>query len=133
MKRRPESGRLVHAVFYGTVLLVAWIMWKVVQPFALELGWAVVLALCLNPIRLRVEPRLGRTKTALALVLGVLVLVVVPIVFVGHTLYDEGGSGMQYAQQRLAAAGGAGGLFHRFWEWLHARAPFLPDEETAIA
>ncbi|MFI4946912.1 MAG: hypothetical protein ACHP85_26770, partial [Burkholderiales bacterium] len=75
MKRRPESGRLAQAVFYGTVLLVAWIVWKVVQPFVLEIGWAVVLAICLNPIRLRVEPRLGRTKTALALVLGVLVLV----------------------------------------------------------
>ncbi len=133
MKRRPESGRLVHAVFYGTVLLVAWIMWKVVQPFALEIGWAVVLAICLNPIRLRVEPRLGRTKTALALVLGVLVLVVVPVVFVGHTLYDSGGSGVQYVQRKLAEGGGAGGLFHRFWEWLHARAPFLPDEETVVA
>ena len=133
MKRRPESGRLVHAVFYGTVLLVAWIMWKVVQPFALEIGWAVVLAICLNPIRLRVEPRLGRTKTALSLVLGVLVLVVVPVVFVGHTLYDSGGSGVQYIQRKLEEGGGAGGLFHRLWEWLSARAPFLPDEHAVIA
>jgi predicted PurR-regulated permease PerM len=133
MKRRPESGRLAHAVFYGTVLLVAWIMWKVVQPFVLEIGWAVVLAICLNPIRMRVEPRLGRTKTALSLVLGVLVLVVVPVVFVGHTLYDSGGSGVQYVQRKLEEAGGAGGLFHRLWEWVNTRAPFLPDEQTLIA
>jgi predicted PurR-regulated permease PerM len=133
MKRRSESGRLAHAVFYGTVLLVAWIVWKVVQPFALEIGWAVVLAICLNPIRLRVEPRFGRTRTALLLVLGVLVLVVVPLVFVGHTLYDSGGSGVQYVQRRLASEGGAGGLFHRLWEWAHARIPFLPDEQTAIS
>jgi predicted PurR-regulated permease PerM len=115
------------------VLLVAWIMWKVVQPFALEIGWAVVLAICLNPIRLRIEPRLGRTKTALALVLGVLVIVVVPVVFVGHTLYDSGGSGVEYVQRKFAESGGAGGLFHRFWVWVHARAPFLPDEETVVA
>jgi predicted PurR-regulated permease PerM len=133
MKRRPESGRLAQAVFYGTVLLVAWIVWKVVQPFVLEIGWAVVLAICLNSIRLRVEPRLGRTKTALALVLGVLVLVVVPAVFVGHTLYDSGESGVDYVQRKLADEGGPGGLFHRLWEWVHARAPFLPDEQTVIA
>jgi predicted PurR-regulated permease PerM len=133
MKRRPESGRLAQAVFYGTVLLVAWIMWKVVQPFVLEIGWAVVLAICLNPIRLRVEPRLGRTKTALALVLGVLVLVVVPAVFVGHTLYDSGESGVGYVQRKLEDEGGPGGLFHRLWEWVHARAPFLPDEQTVIS
>ena len=64
MNDRPDSERLAQVVFYGTVLLVAWIMWKVVQPFVLEIGWAVVLAICLNPIRLRIEPRLGRTKTA---------------------------------------------------------------------
>jgi predicted PurR-regulated permease PerM len=133
MKRRPESGRLAQAVFYGTVLLVAWIVWKVVQPFVLEIGWAVVLAICLNPIRLRVEPRLGRTKTALALVLGVLVLVVVPAVFVGHTLYDSGESGVDYVQRKLADEGGPGGLFHRLWEWVQARAPFLPDEQTVIS
>ena len=133
MKRRPESGRLAQAVFYGTVLLVAWIVWKVVQPFVLEIGWAVVLAICLNPIRLRVEPRLGRTKTALALVLGVLVLVVVPAVFVGHTLYDSGESGVDYVQRKLADEGGPGGLFHRLWEWVHARASFLPDEQTVIS
>jgi predicted PurR-regulated permease PerM len=108
-------------------------VWKVVQPFVLEIGWAVVLAICLNPIRLRVEPRLGRTKTALALVLGVLVLVVVPAVFVGHTLYDLGESDVDYVQRKLADEGGPGGLFHRFWEWVHARASFLPDEQTVIS
>jgi predicted PurR-regulated permease PerM len=55
----PETARLVHAVFYGTVLVVGWLMWRVVQPFALEIGWAVVLAICLNPIRNRLTARLG--------------------------------------------------------------------------
>ena len=133
MKRRPESGRLVQAVFYGTVLLVAWMMWKVVQPFVLEIGWAVVLAICLNPIRLRVEPRLGRTKTALALVLGG----ARPGRGAGgvrlpHPLHS-GESGVDYVQRKLADEGGPGGLFHRLWEWVHARAPFLPDEQAVIS
>ena len=132
MNDGPESERLAKAVFYGTVLLVAWIMWRVVQPFAAEIGWAVVLAVCLNPIRMRVEPRFGRTKTALLLVLAVLVVVVVPMVFVGHTLYDSGESGVHYVQLRLSDEGGPMTLFHRFWEWLHGKFSFLPDEQAVV-
>jgi len=133
MHDRPESERLAKVVFYGSGLLVAWVVWKVVEPFVLEIGWAVVLAICLNPIRMRVEPRLGPNKAALLLVLAVLVLVVVPAVFVGHTLYDSGGSGVVYVQQKLQDEGGPGGLFHRFWEWVHAKAPFLPDEQDVVS
>jgi predicted PurR-regulated permease PerM len=130
---RTESERLAHVMFYGTVLLIAWLMWKVVQPFVLEIGWAAVLAICLNPIRLRIEPRLGRTKSALALVLAVLVLVVVPAFFVGYTLYQQGGTGVEYVEQKLRDEGGPVSLFHKLWAWVHDRAPFLPDEQTVLS
>lgn len=133
MNDRPESERLAHVVFYGTVLLIAWLMWRVVQPFVVEIGWAVVLAICLNPIRLRIEPRLGRTKTSLALVLAVLLLVVVPAVFVGYTLFNSGESGVDYVRRKLEDEGGPVSLFHKLWEWVHGRAPFLPDEQAVLA
>jgi len=130
---RTESERLAHVMFYGTVLLIGWLMWKVVQPFLLEIGWAVVLAICLNPIRLRIEPRLGRNNAALALVLAVLVLVVVPAVFVGYELYDQGGTGVDYVQQKLEDEGGPVSLFHHVWEWARARATFLPEEQVVLS
>ena len=133
MNDRPESERLAHVVFYGTVLLLAWLMWRVVQPFLLEIGWAAVLAICLNPIRLRIEPRLGRTKTALALVLAVLAPGRGAGLFVGYTLFQQGGSGVDYVEQKLADEGGPVSLFHKFWEWVHARAPFLPDEQAVLS
>ncbi len=129
---RSESGRLARIAFYGTLLLLVGMMWKIVQPFLLEIGWAAVLAVCLNPIRVRVEPRLGRTRTALVLVLGVLVLVVVPAAFVGYTLFSQGGSGVEYVQQKLQDQGGPASLFHQLWEWARARAPFLPEEQAVI-
>src|SRR5512137_90014 len=100
-EERHETARLMRVVFYGSVLLIGWLMWKVVQPFVLEIGWAVVLAICLNPIRDRLTPRLGATKAALAITLGVLFLVVIPTVFVGHTLYTEGATSVDYVQQKL--------------------------------
>jgi predicted PurR-regulated permease PerM len=133
MTDRPQSERLTQLVFYGTVLLLAWLMWKVVQPFLLEIGWAMVLAICLGPIRLRVEPRLGRTKTALLLVLGVLALVVLPAVFVGYTLFSQGGTGVDYVQQKLQDEGGPVSLFHKVWQWARARAPFLPEEQAILS
>lgn len=133
MNENPESERLARVAFYGTLALIAWMMWRIVEPFVLEIGWAVVLAVSLNPIRLRIEPRMGRTKAALVLILGLLVLVVVPLVFVGYTLYNEGGSGVGYVQQKLAEEGGPMSLFHKAWEWIRARAPFLPDEQAVLA
>jgi predicted PurR-regulated permease PerM len=132
-EERQETDRLMRVVFYGTVLLIAWMMWKVVQPFALEIGWAVVLAICLNPIRNRLAPRLGPTKAALVITLGVLFLVVLPTVFVGYTLYTEGATGVDYVQHKLDDQGGPAALFHRIWDWARLKVPVLPEEQVVLA
>ncbi len=123
----------MRAVFYGTVILIAWLMWKVVQPFALEIGWAVVLAICLNPIRNRLTPRMGPTKAALAITLGVLFLVIVPTVFVGRTLFNEGATSVDYVQQKLADQGGPAVLFHKIWDWARLKVPMLPEERVVLS
>ena len=133
-KKAPsETERLMRGVFYGTVVLVVWLLWKVLQPFALEIGWAVVLAICLNPIRDRLAARTGPTRAALLIVLGVLLLVVLPTVFVGHTLYTEGAVGVEYVQHKLHDEGGPAGLFHHLWEWARGKVPQLPDERTVLS
>ena len=128
-----ERAQLMQAVFFGTVLLIAWLMWKIVQPFLLELGWAAVLAICLNPIRKRLEPRLGPTRTSIVLVVGVLLLLVVPLVFVGFTLVNEGATSVDYVQQKLEDQGGPAALFHRAWDWARARVPALPEEQVVLS
>ena len=132
-EERRETDRLMRVVFYGTVLLIAWMMWKVVQPFALEIGWAVVLAICLDPIRNRLSPRLGVTKASLAITIGVLVLVILPTVFVGYTLYNEGATSVDYVQHKLDDQGGPAALFHRIWDWARLKVPVLPEEQVVLA
>ena len=83
MPRKTEAERVSQLVFYGTVLLIGWLAYRIVQPFLVEIGWAVVLAICLDPIRVRLLPRLGPTRTALVLTLAAVVLLVIPVVFVG--------------------------------------------------
>ena len=70
MARKSKTESVSRLVFYGTVLLIGWLAYRIVQPFLVEIAWAVVLAICLDPVRMRVQPRLGPTRTALLLTFG---------------------------------------------------------------
>jgi predicted PurR-regulated permease PerM len=133
MARTTEAVRLSQLVFYGTVLLIVWLAYRIVQPFLVEIGWAVVLAICLDPARVRLLPRLGPTRTALVLTLAAVVLLVIPVVFVGTAVIAQGGPAVSYVQDQLQSQGGAAGWFHQAWEWARQRATFLPPEEEVIA
>jgi predicted PurR-regulated permease PerM len=133
MPRKSEAERVSQLVFYGTVLLIGWLAYRIVEPFLAEIGWALVLAICLDPIRMRLLPRLGPTRTALLLTLAVVVLLVIPVVFVGTAFVTEGGPAVSYLGAQLQGEGGAAGWFHRGWEWARQRATFLPAEEEVIA
>lgn len=133
MSRQTEAERVSQLVFYATVLLIGWLAFRIVRPFLVEIAWAVVLAIVLNPLRGRLVPRLGPTRTAIVLTLAVVVLLVIPVAFVGTTLVREGAPAVTYIQEQLAADGGAAGWFHRAWDWARAHVPYLPSEQDAIA
>jgi predicted PurR-regulated permease PerM len=133
MPRKSEAERVSQLVFYGTVGLIAWLAYRIVQPFLTEIGWAVVLAICLEPVRVRLQSRLGPTRTALLLTFAVVVLLVIPVVFVGTAVVKEGRPAVGYLEAQLRTEGGAVEWFHEGWEWARARAPFLPTEQEAIA
>jgi predicted PurR-regulated permease PerM len=133
MRHRLEAERFSQILFYVTVLLIGYLAWRIVRPFLGEIGWAMVLAVCLEPVRARVAPRLGRTRTAVVLSLLVVLLIVVPVAFIGATLVNEGSGAVDYVGQQLRNQGGAGASFHAAWGWLRARASFLPTEQEVIA
>jgi predicted PurR-regulated permease PerM len=133
MSHKAEAERVSQLVFYGTVLLICWLAYRIVQPFLVEIGWAVVLAICLDPVRVRLLPRLGPTRTAVALVVASVVLLVIPVVFVGTAVIAQGKPAVAYLNDQLQGGGGAADWFHQGWEWARARAPFLPTEQEAIA
>jgi predicted PurR-regulated permease PerM len=128
MSHKAEAEKVSQLLFYGTVLLICWLAYRIVQPFLVEIGWAVVLAICLDPIRVRLLPRLGP-----ALTVASVVLLVIPVVFVGMAVIAQGGPAASYLNDQLQNQGGAAGWFHQGWEWARARAPFLPAEQEAIA
>jgi predicted PurR-regulated permease PerM len=133
MPRTVTSERLSQLAFYATVLLIGWLAYRIVQPFLVEIAWAVVLAISLGPIRVRVEKRMGSTRTAILLTLLVVVLLVIPVAFVGTAVVREGVPAVAYLEAQLRSRGGAAAWLREGWEWLRAQAPFLPPQEEIIA
>jgi predicted PurR-regulated permease PerM len=132
MSRKVEAERVSQMFFYGSLLLIGYLAYRMLQPFLVEIGWAVVLAIVLDPIRVRLDRRLGPTRTALVLTVLVVVLLVIPVVFVGTALVSEGGPAVAYLEGQLQNRGGPAGWLHETWQWLRDRLTFLPAEEDVI-
>ena len=110
MSRDRESRRISTLIFYGTVLLLAWLAYRIVEPFLVQIGWAVVLAICLDPIQTRLRPRLGPTRTALLLTALVVVLLVLPGGLRGHRPRGRGAAGRERRPQPARGRRGRRGL-----------------------
>jgi predicted PurR-regulated permease PerM len=128
-----HSRRITFLVFYGSLLLLAYLAYRIVEPFLVQIGWALVLAICLDPVQQRLRPRLGTTRTALLLTGAVLVLLVVPVAFAGLALLGEGEGAVTNVRAQLEDRGGASAWLHAAWEWARGKVPMLPPEEEAIA
>ena len=46
-----ERDRFVLVLFYGVLLLVGFLAFRIIRPFLAPLGWAAVFAMVLNPSR----------------------------------------------------------------------------------
>jgi predicted PurR-regulated permease PerM len=131
--RLDDARRIGSVVFYGAVLLIGYLGYLILQPFLVEIGWAVVLAICLAPARDRLARRLGRVRSALLLTLLALLLLFVPALAGIGALVREGGAVVGYIRQQLSDRGGPMGLFHVVWDWLNHHFPMLPSEDQLVA
>ncbi len=132
MPHEREIRTISTILFYGALLLLAWLAYRIVEPFLVEIGWAVVLTICLQPLQARLRPRLGPTRTAIVLTLLVLVLFILPVLFAGYALVSQGQGVVAQLRDELTDRGGAAAWLHTAWEWLRARLPWLPPEEDVI-
>ncbi len=91
-------------MFYAVVLLLVWLVFQIVRPFLVPLGWAAILAILINPLQSWLTARWGPSRAALASALGVMLALIGPGAMLGFYFVREG---VQAAQgfQDLAAAG----------------------------
>ena len=128
--KMTDKDRLRHLLFYSTVLLVGYLTFQIVSPFLVPLGWAGVLAVCVQPVHRRLVGRLGHTRAAVLSMVLVFILLVVPVWLVVMAIVNEAG-------QATEALKGMSSItlpppVMNAWHWLQAHVPYLaPDRIMA--
>jgi predicted PurR-regulated permease PerM len=132
VSRPDDAQRISSLAFYAAILLVGYLGYLIVQPFLTEIGWALVLAICLAPAQQRLSRRIGPLRAAALLTILALLLLFLPALFVVTALVRQGSAVVDYVHGQLNDRGGPMGLFHLVWDWLQQRMPFLPAEDDIV-
>jgi predicted PurR-regulated permease PerM len=100
MERETISVQRIGAVlFYGIVALLAYLMFRISEPFLAPLAWAGVLVVIFYPLHRRLERRWGRTWAASASTTGVTLILIVPAIFIGVAFVRQSIEALRSAQQ----------------------------------
>jgi predicted PurR-regulated permease PerM len=134
MQDEYSQRRIESLFFYGAVILVFYLTYRVFEPFLHPLGWAGVLVVCVFPVHERLGQRFGRTRAATLSTLGVTLLLVGPALALAGGLVSQAGAAVRFLQssgdwRTRLPAGARQGL-----EWLKARGfPGVDSDPVAVA
>jgi predicted PurR-regulated permease PerM len=82
--------KLGGALFYGIVALLAYLAFRVFEPFLTALAWAVVLVVLFYPLYERLAKKWGATWAAVASTIGVTLILIVPTIFIMFAFVRQG-------------------------------------------
>jgi predicted PurR-regulated permease PerM len=100
MERESIAVQRIGAVlFYGIVVLLAYLVFRISEPFLAPLAWAGVLVVIFYPLHRRLERRWGKTWAASASTTGVTLILIVPAIFVGIAFVRQSIEAVRNAQQ----------------------------------
>jgi predicted PurR-regulated permease PerM len=111
-----SENRLSNLLFYGVVLSLGYLVFRVFEPFLAPLAWAAVFGVIFYSLNKRFERKWGPTQSAVAITLGVTLILIVPVLLMTALFVREGIAAAQDIQ--LAMAEGGFNWFARAWAWL---------------
>ena len=114
--------RLGTALFYGILVVLAYLVFLVFEPFLAPLAWAVVLVVVSYPVYARLARKWNPTLAATASTVGVILILIVPALLVTGAFVHQGVEAVQEVQQQIQSG-------HFSWVndlWLRVQARF-PD------
>lgn len=109
------TERVNTLLFYGAVLLLVYLVYRLFEPFLVPLAWGAVLVVFFHPWHARLEARWGRTRAATASTIIVTCIIIVPSLLVMTAFVREatqaiGGIGDALSAGRLPR-------LQRAWLW----------------
>lgn len=113
---KTERERIATLTFYAVILLLAYLVYRMSEPFLVPVAWAAVLVVFCFPWHARLETRLGRSGAAAASTFVVTCLIIVPTLFLMIAFVRQG----TVAISMLGTALSSGRLsqLQRAWEWI---------------
>lgn len=134
MKGDPGRERVMTLAFYGVVVLLAYLLYKIFDPFLAPLAWAGIIVVCFYGWHARLEARFGPGRAAALSTLIVTLVLIVPSVLVMVAFVNEG---VNAAGAIEAVRSDPNHPVHRGlqrgWEWLQPRLPADVAENPADA
>jgi len=98
MAEEQTQRRIESLLFYGAVLLIFYLAYRVFEPFLQPLGWAVVLVVCLHPLHERLLRRWGPVRAALLGTLCVTLLLIGPALGLLGGLVSQAAAAVRHLQ-----------------------------------
>ncbi len=121
MAHPDTKTRLDNIFFYGIVLLLLLLVFRVFEPFLVPLGWAGVLVVVFYTPYTMLERRFQRGKAAAIATIGVTLILILPVLGIIFLSVREGVEARHSLQTAIAA--GQFGWVGRAWSWLVLKIP----------
>ncbi|MGH9746834.1 MAG: AI-2E family transporter [Candidatus Acidiferrales bacterium] len=118
--------KLGSALFYGIVALLAYLAFRVFEPFLAALAWAVVLVVLFFPMYERLAKKWGPTAAAVASTIGVTLILIVPTIFIMFGFVRQGVEAVHSVQ--VGAANGHYKWINDLWARI---VQHLPEAESS--
>jgi predicted PurR-regulated permease PerM len=127
--RRQERLRIV--LFYAIAALLAYLAYRIFEPFLAPLVWAAVLAVVTYSAHRRLARRFGRNTAAFISAIGVTLVLIVPMVFVLSAFVKEAVGAVQSI--RLGVELGHYSWANRLWDRVQNKFPgLIPPDLGAV-
>lgn len=124
-----SRDRLTTVLFYTVVFLLAYLVFRIFEPFLVPLGWAAVLVVLFYPLQARLEPRLGKSRAAFLSTAGVALILILPGLALLSTFLREGLDASRGIER--AVVEGQMPSVTRLWTWVTQHAPATDHAGTA--
>lgn len=115
---RNVGERFGDVLFYGVILLLVYLVYRVFEPFLVPLGWAAVFAVIFHSLNEQLVDKWGRNLSAALSTIGVTLILVVPSLLLMILFVREGIDATRGLEVSVAA-GEYGGV-NRAWTWIAA-------------
>src|SRR3977135_3950001 len=115
---KNAGERFGDVLSYGMILLLVYLVYRILDPFLMPLGWAAVFAVIFYSLNKRLEQGWGRNLSAALSTTGVTLILIVPALLLMILFVREGIDATRDLQASMAA-GELGGI-NRAWGWIAA-------------